>query len=126
MPQIIMGPSQTGTLDASVKKQAYAFLEKLSVAVGKMVVGDGLKGDTQQGPLIDMKAVEKVEEHIADALAKGARVVLGGKRHELGGSFFQPTIIADVTSDMQFHPVAGSSLSRAASTHPADPPPTIT
>jgi len=77
-----------------------AFLEKLSVAVGKMVVGDGLKGETQQGPLIDMKAVEKVEEHIADALAKGARVVTGGKRHELGGSFFQPTIIADVTSDM--------------------------
>jgi len=77
-----------------------AFQEKLAAAVAKMVVGDGLKGETQQGPLIDMKAVEKVEEHIADAVAKGARVVAGGKRHELGGSFFQPTIIADVTSDM--------------------------
>jgi succinate-semialdehyde dehydrogenase / glutarate-semialdehyde dehydrogenase len=77
-----------------------AFTEKLAVAVGKMKVGDGLKGETQQGPLIDMNAVVKVEEHIADAVAKGARIVLGGKRHELGGSFFQPTILADVTSDM--------------------------
>jgi len=77
-----------------------AFTKKLSAAVAKMVVGDGLKGDTQQGPLIDMKAVEKVEEHIADAVAKGAKVVLGGKRHELGGSFFQPTILADVTREM--------------------------
>lgn len=77
-----------------------AFTKKLSAAVAKMVVGDGLKGETQQGPLIDMKAVEKVEEHIADAVAKGAKVVLGGKRHELGGSFFQPTILADVTREM--------------------------
>ncbi|KAB0668702.1 NADP-dependent succinate-semialdehyde dehydrogenase [Oryzomonas sagensis] len=77
-----------------------AFAEKLSAAVGRLKVGDGLKGDTQQGPLIDMKAVEKVEEHIADALAKGARIVAGGKRHELGGSFFQPTILADVTPAM--------------------------
>jgi succinate-semialdehyde dehydrogenase/glutarate-semialdehyde dehydrogenase len=77
-----------------------AFTEKLAVAVGKMKVGDGLKGETQQGPLIDMNAVVKVEEHIADAVAKGARIVLGGKRHELGGSFFQPTILADVTPDM--------------------------
>jgi succinate-semialdehyde dehydrogenase / glutarate-semialdehyde dehydrogenase len=77
-----------------------AFTEKLAVAVGKMRVGDGLKGETEQGPLIDMNAVVKVEEHIADAVAKGARIVLGGKRHELGGSFFQPTILADVTPDM--------------------------
>ena len=77
-----------------------AFTEKLAVAVGKMKVGDGLKGETQQGPLINMDAVVKVEEHIADAVAKGARIVLGGKRHELGGSFFQPTILADVTPDM--------------------------
>jgi succinate-semialdehyde dehydrogenase/glutarate-semialdehyde dehydrogenase len=77
-----------------------AFVEKLSVAVGKLHVGDGLKGETQQGPLIDMKAVEKVEEHIADAVAKGARIVTGGHRHELGGSFFQPTILADVTPAM--------------------------
>ncbi|QEM68814.1 NADP-dependent succinate-semialdehyde dehydrogenase [Geobacter sp. FeAm09] len=77
-----------------------AFAEKLSAAVGRLKVGDGLKGDTQQGPLIDMKAVEKVEEHIADALAKGARIVTGGGRHELGGSFFQPTILTDVTPAM--------------------------
>jgi succinate-semialdehyde dehydrogenase / glutarate-semialdehyde dehydrogenase len=76
------------------------FAEKLAAAVGKMKVGDGLKGETQQGPLIDMAAVEKVEEHINDALSKGARVVTGGKRHLLGGTFFQPTILADVTPAM--------------------------
>jgi succinate-semialdehyde dehydrogenase/glutarate-semialdehyde dehydrogenase len=62
--------------------------------------GDGLKGETQQGPLIDMRAVEKVEEHIADALAKGGKVVIGGKRHALGGSFFEPTVITNVTEEM--------------------------
>lgn len=77
-----------------------AFAEKLATAVAKMRVGNGLLGDFQQGPLIDMAAVEKVEEHIADAVAKGARIVLGGARHELGGSFFQPTILADVTPEM--------------------------
>jgi succinate-semialdehyde dehydrogenase/glutarate-semialdehyde dehydrogenase len=76
------------------------FVEKLSAAVAKMKVGDGLTGEFQQGPLIDMAAVEKVEEHISDALAKGAHVVLGGKRHHLGGSFFQPTILCDVTPQM--------------------------
>jgi len=76
-----------------------AFAGKLAKAVEAMVVGDGLKGDTQQGPLIDMAAVEKVEEHIADAVAKGARIVTGGKRHALGGSFFEPTILADVPRD---------------------------
>jgi succinate-semialdehyde dehydrogenase/glutarate-semialdehyde dehydrogenase len=76
------------------------FAEKLAVAVGKMKVGDGLKGETQQGPLIDRSAVEKVEEHIADALAHGARVVAGGKRHALGGTFFEPTVLADVTPGM--------------------------
>jgi succinate-semialdehyde dehydrogenase/glutarate-semialdehyde dehydrogenase len=76
------------------------FLQKLSAAVHKMRVGNGLTGEVQQGPLINMAAVEKVEEHINDAIAKGARIVCGGKRHELGGSFFEPTIIADVTSDM--------------------------
>ena len=70
-----------------------AFAEKLAEAVAKLKVGDGLKGETQQGPLIDMKAVAKVEEHIADAVAKGAKVVAGGKRHALGGSFFEPTIL---------------------------------
>ena len=77
-----------------------AFVAKLAAAVAKLKVGDGLAGEFQQGPLIDMAAVEKVEEHIADALAKGARVVLGGKRHPLGGSFFQPTILCDVTPQM--------------------------
>jgi succinate-semialdehyde dehydrogenase/glutarate-semialdehyde dehydrogenase len=77
-----------------------AFSEKLKVAVGKMKVGDGLKGETQQGPLIDMKAVAKVEEHIADATGKGAKLLAGGKRHALGGSFFEPTILTGVTSQM--------------------------
>jgi succinate-semialdehyde dehydrogenase/glutarate-semialdehyde dehydrogenase len=77
-----------------------AFAEKLAAAVKKLKVGDGLKGETQQGPLIDMKAVAKVEEHIADAVGKGARVVVGGKRHALGHSFFEPTILADVTPRM--------------------------
>lgn len=76
------------------------FAEKLAAAVGKLTVGDGLKGETQQGPLIDMAGVEKVEEHIADALAGGARVVTGGKRHQLGGSFFEPTVLADVFPGM--------------------------
>lgn len=76
------------------------FAEKLTRAVAGLKVGDGLKGDTQQGPLIDMAAVEKVEEHIADAVAKGARVVIGGKRHELGGSFFEPTVLTEVTPEM--------------------------
>jgi len=76
------------------------FAKKLAAAVGRLRVGDGLKGATDQGPLIDAKAVAKVEEHVADAVAKGARVVLGGKRHELGGTFFEPTILADVTPSM--------------------------
>ena len=76
------------------------FSEKLAAAVGKMKVGDGLKGETQQGPLIDKAAVEKVEEHIADALAKGARVVTGGKRHALGGTFFEPTVLAGAVPGM--------------------------
>jgi succinate-semialdehyde dehydrogenase/glutarate-semialdehyde dehydrogenase len=76
------------------------FSEKLAAAVGKLRVGDGLKGVTEQGPLIDGKAVAKVEEHIADALRKGARVALGGKRHALGGTFFEPTILTGVTSEM--------------------------
>jgi succinate-semialdehyde dehydrogenase/glutarate-semialdehyde dehydrogenase len=77
-----------------------AFAAKLAVRVGTFTVGDGLKGETQQGPLIDMRAVEKVEAHIADAVGKGARIVLGGQRHALGGTFFQPTILADVTCEM--------------------------
>jgi succinate-semialdehyde dehydrogenase/glutarate-semialdehyde dehydrogenase len=76
------------------------FAKKLTAAVGKLRVGDGLKGVTDQGPLIDAKAIAKVEEHVADALAKGARVALGGKRHALGGTFFEPTILTDVTPAM--------------------------
>jgi len=76
------------------------FAEMLTAAVGKLKVGDGLKGETSQGPLIDMKAVAKVEEHIADAVKKGAKVIAGGKRHELGGSFFQPTVLANVNTQM--------------------------
>jgi succinate-semialdehyde dehydrogenase / glutarate-semialdehyde dehydrogenase len=77
-----------------------AFTAKLAEAVGKLRVGDGLAGVTEQGPLIDAKAVAKVEEHIADALSKGAKVALGGKRHALGGTFFQPTILTGVTPQM--------------------------
>lgn len=80
---------------------AGAFAEKLAVAVGKLKVGAGAEEGTTQGPLIDEKAVEKVEEHVADALAKGGRLVAGGHRHALGGSFFEPTIVADCTADME-------------------------
>ncbi len=77
-----------------------AFTERLAAAVAGLQVGDGLRTGAEQGPLIDADAVLKVEEHIADALAKGARVILGGRRHALGGTFFQPTILAEVTPDM--------------------------
>ena len=89
-----------------------AFAEKLAAAVAKLKVGNGLEAGTTQGPLIDMNAVEKVEEHIADALSKGARLMTGGKRHALGHTFFEPTILADVTPAMKvakeetFGPVA--------------------
>jgi len=78
-----------------------AFAEKLAAAVKLLKVADGLTEGAQQGPMIDMAAVEKVEEHIADAVAKGARIVAGGKRHALGGTYFEPTIIADVTTEMR-------------------------
>jgi succinate-semialdehyde dehydrogenase/glutarate-semialdehyde dehydrogenase len=78
-----------------------AFAEKLAQAVSRLKVGNGLEEDTEQGPLIDVAAMEKVEEHIQDALDKGGRVLTGGKRHELGGSFFEPTVVADVTTDMK-------------------------
>ena len=77
-----------------------AFADKLAAAVKTLKVGNGMEDGVNQGPLIDMAAVEKVESHIADAVAKGARVVTGGQRHALGGSFFQPTLLADVTTDM--------------------------
>ncbi|HMQ14242.1 MAG TPA: NADP-dependent succinate-semialdehyde dehydrogenase [Candidatus Competibacter phosphatis] len=78
-----------------------AFADKLSQAVAaQLKVGNGLESGVTQGPLIDEAAVAKVEGHIADALSKGARVVLGGRRHELGGTFFQPTILTQVTPEM--------------------------
>jgi len=77
-----------------------AFAAKLGEAVSRLNVGNGLVADVQQGPLIDLAAVRKVEEHVADALAKGGRIVVGGKRHALGGTFFQPTVIAGATVDM--------------------------
>ena len=78
-----------------------AFADKFARAVRDLKVGNGLEPGVTQGPLIDGKAVEKVEEHIADVLAKGGRVVTGGKRHALGHSFFEPTIVADVTPAMK-------------------------
>ncbi|MEO7014775.1 MAG: NAD-dependent succinate-semialdehyde dehydrogenase [Dokdonella sp.] len=77
-----------------------AFAEKLATAVSRLRIGDGLKGVTEQGPLIDEKALAKVEEHVADALAKGARLLSGGKRHSLGGNFYEPTLLANVNADM--------------------------
>ncbi|WP_297196608.1 NADP-dependent succinate-semialdehyde dehydrogenase [uncultured Pluralibacter sp.] len=75
------------------------FAEKLQQAVAKLRVGNGTESGITVGPMIDEKAVAKVEEHIADALAKGARLVAGGKPHALGGNFFQPTILVDVPND---------------------------
>ncbi len=96
-----------------VQNQVYdAFAEKLAARVGTLKVGNGVDEGVLMGPLIDAGAVAKVEEHIADALAKGARVLVGGGRHALGGLFFQPTVLADVTPAMMvareetFGPVA--------------------
>jgi succinate-semialdehyde dehydrogenase/glutarate-semialdehyde dehydrogenase len=77
-----------------------AFAAKMAAAVAGLKVGNGLEDGTQQGPLIDMRAVEKVEEHIADAVGKGAAVAVGGGRHALGGSFFEPTLLTGVTPAM--------------------------
>ena len=77
-----------------------AFAAKLVAAVSKLMVADGFTEGAQQGPLIDRAALEKVEAHVADATSKGARVLLGGKRHALGGSFYEPTVLADVTPAM--------------------------
>jgi len=89
-----------------------AFAAKLVQAVQKLTVGDGLQGPTDQGPLIDAAALAKVREHIDDAVAKGARIVQGGRPHALGGTFFEPTVLANVNSAMKlareetFGPVA--------------------
>src|SRR5205814_4037246 len=76
------------------------FAEKLVRAVGKLQPASGLDAAATQGPLIDDRAVAKVESHISDATAKGARVLAGGRRHSLGGRFFEPTVLADVTPAM--------------------------
>ncbi len=89
-----------------------AFTAKLVAAVSELRVGDGLRGPTDQGPLIDAQALAKVEEHISDAVAHGARVAYGGRRHPLGGTFFQPTVLTNVRPEMMvareetFGPVA--------------------
>ena len=77
-----------------------AFAKKLVAAVKRLKVGNGLEAGVTQGPLIDLKAVEKIEEHITDAVSKGGKVLTGGKRHKLGGSFFEPTVIAGATPKM--------------------------
>jgi succinate-semialdehyde dehydrogenase/glutarate-semialdehyde dehydrogenase len=77
-----------------------AFTKRLAETAGAMKVADGFEPGAVIGPLIDMKAVEKVEAHIADAVRKGAKVVTGGKRSALGGTFFEPTVLTDVTTDM--------------------------
>ena len=77
-----------------------AFADKFAAAIAKMKVGYGTEDGITIGPLINAAAIKKVQEHIDDAVSKGAKVVLGGKRHELGGNFFQPTLLRDVTTEM--------------------------
>jgi succinate-semialdehyde dehydrogenase/glutarate-semialdehyde dehydrogenase len=89
-----------------------AFAAKLADRVRSMKVGPGVDAGVVQGPLINARALAKVEEHVRDATTRGARVVTGGRRHALGGTFYEPTVLADVTPDMQifreetFGPVA--------------------
>ena len=78
-----------------------AFAEKLTKAVAKLNIGDGLTAGVTTGPLITMAAMEKVEEHIADVVAGGGKVVMGGHRHKLGGLFFEPTVVTGVTPQMK-------------------------
>jgi succinate-semialdehyde dehydrogenase/glutarate-semialdehyde dehydrogenase len=77
------------------------FVEKFAAAVRTMKIGNGADDGVVQGPLINVEAIEKVEEHIADAVEKGGKVIEGGNRHSLGGSFFEPTIVRDVTKNMK-------------------------
>lgn len=79
-----------------------AFAAKFTEAVNKMKVGNGLEDGVEQGPLINIKGVEKVEDHLKDAIAKGGKVTTGGKRHSLGHSFFEPTVVTGATTDMKF------------------------
>ena len=88
------------------------FSQKLAEKISDLKVGDGFGEGVNQGPLINMQAVEKVESHISDAVAKGAKILVGGKRHSLGGTFFEPTLLGNVSTDMKvtyeetFGPVA--------------------
>ncbi len=88
------------------------FVAKLAKTAAAMKVGNGVESGVAQGPLINAAAIDKIEEHIADAVSKGAKIVTGGKRHALGGTFFEPTVLANVTPDMKcareetFGPVA--------------------
>ena len=89
-----------------------AFVEKLAQASKRLVIGPGLDKGVQLGPLIDQQAINKVEQHVQDAVAKGARLMTGGKRHALGGTFYEPTVLAGVkkgmliTEEETFGPVA--------------------
>jgi len=77
------------------------FAEKLATAASGLRLGNGVEAGVTQGPMIDENAVRKVEEHISDALEKGARLIAGGQRHALGGSFFEPTVLTEVTAQMK-------------------------
>ena len=89
-----------------------AFVEKLAAGAARIKVGNGIEPGVGQGPLIDRQAIEKVQDHVADAVAKGATVLTGGKTHALGGHFYEPTVLSNVTADMKimreetFGPVA--------------------
>ncbi|MFO1206443.1 MAG: succinate-semialdehyde dehydrogenase [Burkholderiales bacterium] len=89
-----------------------AFAAKLAAAAGALKVGAGIEPGVEQGPLIDTAALEKVEAHVADAVEKGAQILVGGRRHERGGTFFQPTVLTGITRQMRvmreetFGPVA--------------------
>ena len=78
-----------------------AFCERFTAATQTLKVGNGMEPGVTQGPLINERSVAKVEDHIADALSKGARLLTGGQRHALGGTFFEPTVLRDVTADMK-------------------------
>jgi len=87
-----------------VQESVYdAYAEKLTKAVSEMKVGEGTQEGVSQGPLINEAALEKVEAHVEDAVERGAKVLTGGKRHQLGGTFYEPTVLADVTRDMLFN-----------------------
>ena len=89
------------------------FARRLTEASAAMKVGNGMEEGVEQGPIIDSQGLDKIERHVADAVSKGAEVLTGGNRHELGGTYYQPTVLANMSSDMMmfgeetFGPVAG-------------------